>query len=86
MKFEEAVSYRGVALNVTITSPILNLDSQIKRPYFHVKPLEKNQLKTWREYLNFELSEGDGNRIIVLFERCMIACALYEEFWTKVCT
>ena len=23
-------------------------------------------------------------RVLILFERCLIACALYEEFWTKV--
>lgn len=23
-------------------------------------------------------------RVLVLFERCLIACALYEEFWKKV--
>ena len=27
---------------------------------------------------------GGDRRIRVLFERCLIACALYEEFWTKV--
>lgn len=26
---------------------------------------------------------GHG-RVLVLFERCLIACALYEEFWVKV--
>lgn len=27
---------------------------------------------------------GGDRRVRVLFERCLIACALYEEFWTKV--
>jgi len=57
----------------------------IKRPYFHVKPLERAQLRNWREYLDFEIAEGDQQRTLILFERCMIACALYEDFWTKVC-
>lgn len=26
----------------------------------------------------------DDNRVRILFERCLIACALYEEFWTRV--
>lgn len=26
----------------------------------------------------------DDYRVRVLFERCLIACALYEEFWTRV--
>lgn len=42
------------------------------------------QLKNWRDYLEFEVSEGDDLRIVTLFERCMIACAQYEEFWLKV--
>uniref|UniRef100_A0AAY4BY25 Pre-mRNA-processing factor 39 n=1 Tax=Denticeps clupeoides TaxID=299321 RepID=A0AAY4BY25_9TELE len=55
----------------------------IKRPYFHVKALEKTQLTNWREYLDFELENGTPERVVVLFERCLIACALYEEFWMK---
>ena len=57
---------------------------QIRRPYFHVKALEKGQLKNWKEYLDFEIENGSHERVMVLFERCMIACALYEEFWLKV--
>ncbi|XP_037304889.2 pre-mRNA-processing factor 39 isoform X1 [Pungitius pungitius] len=55
----------------------------IKRPYFHVKSLEKTQLNNWKEYLDFEIENGIPERVVVLFERCLIACALYEEFWTK---
>ncbi|KHJ92197.1 hypothetical protein OESDEN_07919 [Oesophagostomum dentatum] len=58
-------------------------EEQIKRPYFHVKPLEAEQLKNWRLYLDFEIAEGNETRIAVLFERCLIACALYDQFWTK---
>lgn len=54
---------------------------QIKRPYFHVKPLEKAQLKNWKEYLEFEIENGTHERVVVLFERQHISCALYEEFW-----
>lgn len=63
-----------------------DLAPQIKRPYFHVKALEKTQLNNWREYLDFELENGTPERVVVLFERCLIACALYEEFWIKVVT
>ncbi|XP_017602750.1 PREDICTED: pre-mRNA-processing factor 39-like [Corvus brachyrhynchos] len=48
-----------------------------------VKPLERAQLRNWREYLDFEVAAGSHERSIVLFERCLIACALYEEFWVK---
>jgi len=53
----------------------------IKRPYFHVKPLEKCQIENWKDYISFEKKIGDHQRIIVLYERCLIACALYEYFW-----
>lgn len=56
-------------------------EDAIKRPYFHVKPLERSQLQAWRDYLHFEIKLGDEQRIRTLFERCLIAAALYEEFW-----
>jgi pre-mRNA-processing factor 39 len=49
-----------------------------------VKALDKAQLDNWTQYLEFEISQGIPERIHLLFERCMIACALYEEFWIKV--
>lgn len=61
-----------------------SFEEGIKRPYFHVKQLERIQLKNWKEYLDFEIEQGDRKRILVLFERCLIACALYEEFWLKL--
>jgi len=58
----------------------------IKRPYFHVKPLERGQLKNWNDYLEFMKKEmakegGDISEVEILYERSLIACALYEEFW-----
>lgn len=58
----------------------------VKRPYFHVKPLERGQLKNWRDYLDFMKVEmvkegGDITELEILYERSLIACALYEEFW-----
>lgn len=48
-----------------------------------MKPLEKKQLKTWKEYLEFEMKEGDPVRIVTLFERCLVPCAMYEDLWCK---
>ena len=58
----------------------------IKRPYFHVKPLERGQLKNWQDYLDFMKVEmakegGDLTEVEIIYERCLIACAFYEEFW-----
>ncbi|XP_068223552.1 uncharacterized protein [Palaemon carinicauda] len=58
-------------------------EERIKRPYFHIKPLDKKQIKNWKEYLDFEINEGDPIRIVPLFERCLVACAQYEEFWCQ---
>ncbi len=73
---EESVGYRW------------KYEDQIKRPYFHMKPLERGQLKNWSDYLDDEIERqgkdgGDETIVEILFERCLIACALYEEFWVK---
>ncbi|XP_032384131.1 pre-mRNA-processing factor 39 isoform X1 [Etheostoma spectabile] len=99
-----------------------NFEDAIKRPYFHVKPLDRLQLRAWHSYLDWEIAqlnkdtedspdgqqdpnqealEGsevaaqpqdqsqnaavahDDRRVRILFERCLIACALYEEFWIR---
>lgn len=88
-------------------------EEAIKRPYFHVKPLDCVQLRSWHSYLDWEIAQlsipskdtekestqeeksesaealgsspvaKDDSRVRILFERCLIACALYEEFWTR---
>lgn len=82
---EKIIASRKKIFKDTITAVIArwNFEEGIKRPYFHVKPLERVQLNTWREYIDFEIAGGEEERIVILFERCLIACALYEEFWVK---
>ncbi|KAF1950689.1 TPR-like protein [Byssothecium circinans] len=58
-------------------------ENAIKRGYFHVTEVEDADLENWRKYLDFEESKGDDQRIIFLYERCLVACALYEEFWLR---
>ncbi|CAM1507247.1 Fc.00g068880.m01.CDS01 [Cosmosporella sp. VM-42] len=58
-------------------------ESEIKRPYFHVTALEHPQLLNWRKYLDFEEAEGDLARIVALYERCLVTCAFYDEFWFR---
>ena len=58
-------------------------EEKLKRTYFHVKPLDHKQLKTWDLYLDYEIEKGEHERVVVLFERCLIPCALYEQFWSK---
>eukprot|EP00210_Caulerpa_lentillifera_P000013 g12.t1 len=55
----------------------------IKRPYFHAKPLDGVQLQTWWKYLDYILTQEDTGQSIILFERCLVACALYPDFWIR---
>ncbi|KAJ5980329.1 Pre-mRNA-processing factor 39 [Penicillium waksmanii] len=58
-------------------------ESEIKRPYFHVTELDESQLANWSKYLDFEESEGSYSRIQFLYERCLVTCAHYDEFWLR---
>ncbi|KAL1220498.1 Pre-mRNA-processing factor 39-2 [Cardamine amara subsp. amara] len=58
-------------------------ETQIRRPYFHVKPLDTNQLENWHAYLNFAETYGDFDWAIKLYERCLLPCANYTEFWFR---
>ncbi|CAK0905927.1 unnamed protein product, partial [Prorocentrum cordatum] len=60
-------------------------EQSIKRPYFHNKPLSSMQLNAWRSYLDFELNRQppDQRRIEALFQRCLVACNNYLEFWLR---
>ena len=58
-------------------------ESEIKRPYFHVTDIDDTQLSNWRKYLDYEETEGDYARTQFLYERCLVACAHYAEFWLR---
>ncbi|RDA92320.1 hypothetical protein CP533_3281 [Ophiocordyceps camponoti-saundersi (nom. inval.)] len=58
-------------------------ESELGRQFFHVTELDHAQLNNWRKYLDFEEAEGDHYRIVCLYERCLVACALYDEFWFR---
>ena len=46
----------------------LKFEDKIKRPYFHVRPLDLKQLKNWDAYLDFEI----GKKIcFVIFHLCI---------------
>ncbi|XP_075693303.1 pre-mRNA-processing factor 39-like [Rhinoderma darwinii] len=56
-------------------------EDAIKRLYFLASPLNVKQLQNWRKYLDFEASQGPHERVVILYERCLMPCAMYEEFW-----
>ncbi|KAJ5784471.1 mRNA splicing protein (Prp39) [Penicillium pulvis] len=67
----------------TETTKRWTYEAEIKRPYFHVTELDESQLTNWKKYLDFEESEGSYPRIQFLYERCLVTCAHYEEFWLR---
>ncbi|KAK3150830.1 hypothetical protein QOZ80_3AG0238360 [Eleusine coracana subsp. coracana] len=64
-------------------SKIIGFELAIRRPYFHVEPLDNPELENWHNYLDFIEQEEDINKVIKLYERCVIACASYSEFWIR---
>ncbi|CAL3961925.1 unnamed protein product [Diplocarpon coronariae] len=67
----------------TETTKRWTYESEVKRPYFHVTELDYAQLANWRKYLDFEEAEGDYTRAVFLYERCLVTCAFYDEFWFR---
>lgn len=67
----------------TETTKRWTYEAEIKRPYFHVNELDEAQLVNWRKYLDFEEVEGDIVRTQFLYERCLVTCAFYDEFWYR---
>lgn len=67
----------------TETTKRWTFESEIKRPYFHVTELDEGQLNNWKKYLDFEEAEGSFSRTQFLYERCLVTCAHYDEFWLR---
>ncbi|KAL2808845.1 hypothetical protein BJX63DRAFT_407698 [Aspergillus granulosus] len=67
----------------TETTKRWTYESEIKRPYFHVTELDEGQLTNWKKYLDFEEAEGSYSRTQFLYERCLVTCAHYDEFWQR---
>ncbi|XP_042394457.1 pre-mRNA-processing factor 39-like isoform X1 [Zingiber officinale] len=64
-------------------SKIIGFETAIRRPYFHVRPLDDIELENWHHYLDFIERGDDFNKVVKLYERCLIACANYPELWIR---
>ncbi|KAL9239066.1 hypothetical protein vseg_013420 [Gypsophila vaccaria] len=64
-------------------SKIIGFETAIRRPYFHVRSLNDAELENWHNYLDFIESNEDFNKIVKLYERCLVACANYPEYWKR---
>ncbi|GLJ49464.1 hypothetical protein SUGI_1047940 [Cryptomeria japonica] len=62
---------------------IRDFENAIRQPYFHIKPLDDAQLNNWHHYLDFIEKTNDFDQMVKLFERCLIACANYPEYWIR---
>jgi pre-mRNA-processing factor 39 len=49
--------------------------------FFDIQPLPESKLDIWRNYIIFEQDYGTPERVIKLYERCIISCCNYSEFW-----
>lgn len=50
-------------------SKIIGFETAIRRPYFHVRPLNVAELENWHNYLDFIEREGDLNKV---FASCVL--------------
>ncbi|XP_045825655.1 uncharacterized protein LOC123917840 isoform X3 [Trifolium pratense] len=64
-------------------SKISPFEANIQRYYFDVRPLDSNQLQNWHDYLDFIELQGDFDWAVKLYERCLIVCANYPDYWTR---
>ncbi|EQK98644.1 mRNA splicing protein (Prp39) [Ophiocordyceps sinensis CO18] len=79
----DAIYYEMHMVTQNETSKRWTYESELGRQFFHVTELDHAQLNNWRKYLDFEEAEGDFHRIVCLYERCLVACAMYDEFWFR---
>ncbi|CAG7900288.1 unnamed protein product [Brassica rapa] len=85
---EELKKYIGIREALYIKakefeSKIIGFEMAIRRPYFHIRPLNVAELENWHNYLDFIESDGDFNKLVKLYERCLVACANYPEYWIR---
>nr|WAU86874.1 birch protein [Betula platyphylla] len=66
-----------------LAEKICCFEANIRRSYFHVKPLDASQMENWHRYLDFVEMQGDFDWAVKLYERCLIPCASYPEFWMR---
>ena len=63
-----------------VDAKIHGFETHIRRPYFHVKPLDVSQLENWHLYLNFVEAQGDFDWVwfyIILVLMWALTCCLF---------
>lgn len=80
--------YRSIGENFylearQIDEKIKRFETKIQRRYFDVTPLNDDQLNNWHIYLDFIEKQDNLDWTMKLYERCLIPCANYPEFWMR---
>ncbi|KAK9056019.1 hypothetical protein SSX86_027106 [Deinandra increscens subsp. villosa] len=58
-------------------------ENYMERDLFNVKPLDEEDLQNWHNYLDFIEKQEDFDWAVKTYERCLIPCANYAEFWMR---
>ncbi|KAK6937723.1 hypothetical protein RJ641_031231 [Dillenia turbinata] len=61
-------------------SKIIGFETAIRRPYFHVRPLNPSELENWHNYLDFIERSDDFNKLKVI---SAASYAFWLNRWTK---
>lgn len=83
---EELKKYVGIRETMYIKakefeSKIIGFEMAIRRPYFHVRPLNVAELENWHNYLDFIEKDGDFNKVLggcltLLYVNVQVFCRL----------
>ncbi|MFS7931744.1 putative tetratricopeptide-like helical domain superfamily [Helianthus anomalus] len=58
-------------------------ENYMERDLFNIKPLDDEDLQNWHNYLDFIEKQEDFDWAVKIYERCLIPCANYPEFWMR---
>mmetsp|Transcript_23036 Transcript_23036/g.37004 ORF Transcript_23036/g.37004 Transcript_23036/m.37004 type:complete len:815 (+) Transcript_23036:53-2497(+) len=90
---EIMAEHKEVYLKTKLEKETLDyFENRIARAYFHVKDLNESDISNWHSYLDFcearvrEDAKQFRPMTVKIYERCLIACANYPEFWIRFAT
>ncbi|KAL6544901.1 hypothetical protein OROMI_023763 [Orobanche minor] len=88
IKFKALGRYRSIGEEFyrearQMDEKIICFEKRIRRHYFYATPLDDDQLDIWHLYLDFIEKQDNVDWAMKLYERCLIPCANYPEFWMR---
>lgn len=61
----------------------LQWEEGVRRRYFHLQPLSADELAHWHAYLDWEEARGNVPRLVLTYERALVACCLDSRMWLR---